>query len=426
MHFRHHFHPAGHGTFFSGHIGSDRDPHRFVWVYDCGSKESSHLRGLIEDFHGQLTTPKQPEDHIDLLCISHFDSDHVNGLDLFFDKFRVKTLILPYMSLHARMRWACEVSEDETADAAAVAGMILDPVTYLQLREYGDRIGRIVLIRGHDSDNKDMSDAGVPPPAPEDDIRDLPDHKEQLRSRAENKTAMDIADDGYGCLGNSLAGRVTIRDDTKALGVDGVYEFVFYNRAWPKDLSPKSGAALRKIGADAAEIIQKYRMANARVAQRGWREALKKLYEHHFGATAKAKNEISLCVYGRSLLEERMVPCELYRQTMQGVVASLKLTNTDKTGVLMTGDIALDAKGLIALQKHLGPTRWQRTGLMQIPHHGSEHNWQSGNSRICKHDYSVICASGVQHHPHKEVLKDVRAAILSNYGIGVSFDYHAR
>lgn len=424
MHFRHHFHPAGHGTFFSGHIQRHLGGPDFVWVYDCGSRRPSHLRGLINDFDADLSETEPPSRPVELLCISHFDSDHINGLDLFFAKLRVDTVVLPYMSLHERLRAASETEEDETEDAAAVAALMLDPLTYFQLRGHRERIGRVILIRGHAAPgDADRQDDGVPPPGDGDDLRELRDHSARdgaTRGKLLNPSGPDAAESYRG----DATMTIVVRNDTRALSVDDVYEFVFYNKAVPKEQAPKSDKPLRQVVAEAAAIVREFEMAGAKVAKPGWREALKALYEEHFGTTAKAKNEISLCVYGRPILDRDMAPCELYRQQTPGAVASLKLTSPRKTGVLMTGDSTLKKKELAALRRHLGADRWRHIGMMQIPHHGSEHNWQDGNGAQCLQDYSVICAPGTQHHPHKSVLKDARNAILSTYGLPVAFDYH--
>jgi hypothetical protein len=413
MHFAHRFHPAGHGTFFTGHIGTPHRPFLFTWVYDCGSKEPTHLRGLIDDFYQELAMGSLTPRLIDLLCISHFDSDHVNGLDLFFKTFRVDTLILPYTHPHTRLSLACATAEDEVVDAAATAAMILDPIVWLELRGFGESIRKVILIQGRENNEPDGETADVPPPRDGD----------QLSEPAGDRSIVRM---GYG--DSELAGRTVLRDDSRSIGVDiagnRIYEFAFYNQTPPLGAAPNSGASLMTVGQEAAKVVRDYDMARGKIARQGWRDALRALYEHHFGSTPKAKNSISLCVHGRPLITGPVEPCELHRQSLRAPLASLKPAREDKTGVLLTGDSTLKKRGLQALKQHLGEVRWNRIGAMQIPHHGSDHNWQSGNLELCGHCYSVICAPGSQHHPHKNVLRDVRNSVLSNYGIGVAYDYH--
>ena len=74
--FRRTLRPVGHGAFFTEqffHEGFENPI--FNVVYDCGSLTSTILEGKINETFVS-------NDHIDLLFISHFDKDHVNGLNI--------------------------------------------------------------------------------------------------------------------------------------------------------------------------------------------------------------------------------------------------------------------------------------------------------------------------------------------------------
>ncbi len=64
--------PVGQGCFASGSIATE--DRSFVYVYDCGSDNQGVLRQAISNL-------KPQDDLIDAFFISHFDSDHVNGVD---------------------------------------------------------------------------------------------------------------------------------------------------------------------------------------------------------------------------------------------------------------------------------------------------------------------------------------------------------
>lgn len=81
--FRRTFHPVGHGAFFTEHIkivdGKDMEKAFLNVVYDCGAAtKGENVPSLIKKEIG-ITFEK--EEHIDLLFISHFDEDHINGLE---------------------------------------------------------------------------------------------------------------------------------------------------------------------------------------------------------------------------------------------------------------------------------------------------------------------------------------------------------
>ncbi len=81
------FHPIGQGAFYS-----ERHP-GFNFVYDCGSLGSGgKARGnkLISESFEQTS-------EIAILCISHFDLDHINHIVELRNKFRIKRVVLPLL-----------------------------------------------------------------------------------------------------------------------------------------------------------------------------------------------------------------------------------------------------------------------------------------------------------------------------------------
>lgn len=82
-------HPVGQGAFYTETLhrpGLNDDKHI---VYDCGVKPYSHR--LVEEICNFL-----PENStIDVLFISHFHTDHVNGIKLLGKKYNIKYVVLP-------------------------------------------------------------------------------------------------------------------------------------------------------------------------------------------------------------------------------------------------------------------------------------------------------------------------------------------
>lgn len=74
------FHPVGQGAFYSEEFLNNSDNNRILYtaVYDCGSNLKTTLKKRIED-----------ERHIvDLLFISHFHEDHINGVETLLENNR--------------------------------------------------------------------------------------------------------------------------------------------------------------------------------------------------------------------------------------------------------------------------------------------------------------------------------------------------
>ena len=96
-----HQHAVGHGFFHTSSVNADdpKRPQPFHYVYDCGSKKRQAL--LVPAINSYIAT--LGEDPIDLLVLSHFHSDHTNGLDELLKWKKVKTAIIPYVSNDERL-----------------------------------------------------------------------------------------------------------------------------------------------------------------------------------------------------------------------------------------------------------------------------------------------------------------------------------
>ena len=69
------FYPVGHGAFYVETF-HDCKGKFFTFVYDCGSSNKNLIKKCIEDAVNKGDFIK-----INALFISHFDEDHVNGLE---------------------------------------------------------------------------------------------------------------------------------------------------------------------------------------------------------------------------------------------------------------------------------------------------------------------------------------------------------
>jgi len=80
------FHPIGQGGFVTERFTS------FNMVYDCGSLTNNKI---LEE---QINNAFYPDEKIDLLFISHFDADHINGIDLLKSRYKIKRVIIPLLT----------------------------------------------------------------------------------------------------------------------------------------------------------------------------------------------------------------------------------------------------------------------------------------------------------------------------------------
>ena len=82
--------PVGHGGFAGEKIGN------FVVAYDCGSLSSTSMVENCVDHASEHV------DHVDLLFISHFDNDHVNGLRYLLSQVKVKNAVVAWIKPELR------------------------------------------------------------------------------------------------------------------------------------------------------------------------------------------------------------------------------------------------------------------------------------------------------------------------------------
>lgn len=92
------FHGVGQGLFYTSIIRLNRAGRNcFTFVYDCGTtSKNKWLKQEIRDFADSLPKKNNQKPVVDLLVISHFHADHINGLQELLKKVSVNTVVLPY------------------------------------------------------------------------------------------------------------------------------------------------------------------------------------------------------------------------------------------------------------------------------------------------------------------------------------------
>ncbi len=90
------FHPIGQGAFYTErHTFKGAE---FTVVYDCGS---TTLNGQKLERKIKSTFPKNHS--IDILFISHFHADHINGIDILAKHCKIKKVVLPQIDDAAKI-----------------------------------------------------------------------------------------------------------------------------------------------------------------------------------------------------------------------------------------------------------------------------------------------------------------------------------
>lgn len=88
-------HPVGQGALYSERFIDNEGQTCFLAVYDCGSSNYEYVSHEVESyFKGEI---------IDLLFVSHFDKDHINGVKKLGEVANINTIIMPQISLLDRI-----------------------------------------------------------------------------------------------------------------------------------------------------------------------------------------------------------------------------------------------------------------------------------------------------------------------------------
>lgn len=130
--------PIGQGCFHAGTIGTRSDSRTMHYVYDCGSRQQRALQSAIG--YCQAKIPR-----IRALFLSHFDIDHVAGLDRLLAAVQVHTVYVPYVDPSILILDLIEAEANGALSASLVEASI-SPESWFGRRG----VERVVRIRNPD------------------------------------------------------------------------------------------------------------------------------------------------------------------------------------------------------------------------------------------------------------------------------------
>lgn len=96
------FHPVGHGAFYTERFYNEHEQLLYTAVFDCGCFEVAKPGCNAQFFQNQINTTIQHEfanrDTIDALFISHFHTDHINGVDFLLRHCNIRRIFIPILT----------------------------------------------------------------------------------------------------------------------------------------------------------------------------------------------------------------------------------------------------------------------------------------------------------------------------------------
>lgn len=387
------FHPVGQGLFSSGCIRPWHEQPQFRWVYDCGTVSR---KSLLTEAIGKLNwAPAGPRPKLDLVIISHFDRDHVNGLLTLLDTFDVGTLLLPYAHLWERLL----IAFGRGVTAGRLLEFYLHPLAFLS-REYQGRIDQLAWVPSSSGDENQAS-----PLEPEPTFEGQPPSPLHIDvERGDNRDDSEGISKDMPQRGDGKPIPAVVLRRGGRLVASNAWEFVPYNEP-PKKRVPRRFQS----------AVDKHRnlllSGNAKIKLQSL-SCLKALYDRQFGTSSAHRNVISLFVYCGPL--SRRTLCH---STSCTHVCHAKQTrvfchgrSSNRCGILYTGDGFLDTRArLTRMRTFFGDDRIGRVFCMQVMHHGARSNWHEGMADTIQPAVSVFSADPDRRstrHPHAQVLKD--------------------
>lgn len=348
------FHAVGHGTFSTGEVDG------FKWVYDCGAKAKNLLKKRIkEDYKNQ---------EIDMVVLSHFDDDHINGLECLLENNTIKKLVLPYTTWeNSFMQLLSESSPSE--DVFKIATNI---DKWIIEKELNQKVGQIVFIKAGEINTLDNENY---PFLFNDDERTRP----VTNIRVESNDYSDFTTD---------------------------YEFLFFNidKTYGK-FKVKGLGTVDSLKEDIRKDLQKF-YSDPSINFPDWLKKIKAKYRKHFYGGHNANNDISLCMYVGKKLDRNEPYTYGFKSENRKLLDYFQQSIEIHT--LYTGDITLNPEVIADMQNKFSMARWEKLNIVQIPHHGSKHSWQIDPSYFPLETNFIQCSSLKKHHPHESVLESLK------------------
>ncbi len=370
-------HPVGQGGMFSGQLQEGNSVLR--WVYDCGSNQQDRLNEEILSVAAQGM--------IDLLFLSHLDSDHVNGVDRLLAATSVAEVVLPYLSA---AEFALAVVQDVVTGglSGTFLEFVADPAKWL----IGRGVSTVSFIRTT-AEDQPLGEWRIPEPKREDDTRRL---KVQWPAAAVTKRAVKTA------TVQDIAAGAVASISTNGAKVDWL--LVPYAHKPSKQQMKDFNRALECCfgkGLTRSAIVRHARDENGRVKLK---ECYHQLWSDH--------NKVSMSLYAGPQTSPHITSLQLpFSQWRRGASAAPRA----EVGWLMTGDADLaSCRRLDALLSYYRPVR-DRVSVLVLPHHGSalSFHWDLvpsfSNVSAC-----IVAAGRNQYgHPHSWVYECVTSFLGS-------------
>lgn len=375
------FYPIGQGCFYGGSITTTEN--EFTIVYDCGTVSSySFLSQSIQKF-------KYNYKRIDLLMISHFDKDHVNGLKELLTNIKCEKVIIPYYEPILRLTLLNNSDSDDD-----YISFLKDPIFYL-LNSDDFNVGEVVILENGNENNPDLRAPEPKSPTPRENLEILKLAYDSFESQEDNSfKSRVISNEGITYEAKniryfSLPFKISISNN--------FWEFVFYL----KELDNQNNISIFETEINkliALTVDQKI----TSLFNSSFIPIIKKLYKDHVN---KNLNYTSLVVYHGPTISSyfSLIRSAILRYPIQ------RHNNNNCSGTLLTGDSFLKENcDFEPFFNYFSQYYIDKIFILQVPHHGSINNWNLLPNGLEDIPYYLINHGYKRKkHPHKNVIMNI-------------------
>ncbi|PKF90055.1 hypothetical protein CW306_00515 [Bacillus sp. BA3] len=346
------FHNIGQGLFYNGEIRSLSLNFKFSFIYDCGSLGFLGFKPLLNKQIDKVV--EKNEGQLDLLVISHFDEDHINGIDRLLKKVKVQTVVIPYVTPLERLL----LTVKNTKPSNKYYSFLLDPIEYIMRN---GNVEEIIIIEGDKPFEEDEEVNNTPPLNNNSQLVSI-----SLSENSSLKKTINIEE------GKEYPENVSYLNHDGNIFVRDYWRFRFFNSKAQKENLNAFKDKLKELGLDVSsnkkvlEIIGDY--VN--------RTKVKKAYK----LIEKDINLTSLLLYHG--------PIEMRRKCLRNVIInsglkglfrvenrSLFIDRSLGHGCLLLGDINLNYK-YNEFKTHFNKS-FPFIQTVLVPHHGSLLSWNN-------------------------------------------------
>lgn len=386
--------PVGQGSFYAERF-MDGDICKACVVYDCGSmqeikkknKTQKEIDCWIDELLSKQIIYQENKPTIDILFISHFHEDHVNGISQLIEKYHIKLVMMPFLESMEKdmlflLEW-CHAGMRNDNDEATynLYKLIYRPESLF------DKETVITYVRAYDN----------------------------LTDSDKNVKAIDIKDVKESSNINSFTPITCVIDAPKGSKNPYIWKYVPFYMGLGEEYNNFKSAF--EDSNTLHDVIQGNACLLGKLYDGNFQKEVRTVYEC---ITKKRLNEYSLMVYSGPLdndlhfnvkysLGKNMCSKKKEQRTLENSVAGCLYLGDAKLG---WGPKMLNGKkcDTIRIIKEKLKSDLPQLDMVQVPHHGSADSYSSKLLELnAKTEHYFVSYGKINRygHPSSDVVKDI-------------------